>query len=228
MAEICPARDCVIVFVGRSNVLLSAYMEAKRIGNHVTLPASGIRALAGERVNDRFSKEVLDPILRPALRDAKRILVVDFINEGGSLAQVATLIKAYLSMNSIDLQVDALGYGVLMTEGYRAFLAAQEIGFFQISGGGLYTQGTPAFMALESVLEGYAPYDEWNPLKTVGPPVLKRDVRRPYLHLNGRKKDFSYYASYNDVVEYLKKENPVQSIPPPPRDCNALMNGFVN
>jgi|GEM_PF-4980619 len=228
----CPPEDCVIAFIGRSNVLLSAYLDAKQLGAHVSLPVSGIRYVPeAESVSarERFHHEILERYLEPKLKQAKKILVVDYVHRGGSIAQAAIWIQDFAGSEST---VEVMGYGQPLSLEYRNILEDKKIPIKSMDVEGVMARGSVGYLAKESLLEHYAAYDEWNPIYTQSSPKIDPKIRRHYPYYDGPngQKLYSQYASYDDLVELFKQENPIAHLPkkPPEFDCMRLLGSFVN
>jgi hypothetical protein len=229
--EECPTKDCLPVFLGRSNVLMSAYMDAHQIAN-VSLPASGLRHIderSTKAAYQAFTSKVVDPILKPKLNGIKKIALVDYIHQGGSVTRASLWLKEYLQKSSKNLSVKVLGYGKTLQPEYLAKLFAQQIEVKYIPAGNSSLRGSPAYLAKESQVESYAAFGSWEPGSGNPVPEFDSKLRRHYPYYDRENvKLYSEYASYDDLVELFKKENPIEHLPKPIDSCNQWMRGFIN
>lgn len=224
--EECPKPDCLIVFPGRSNILLSGYMNAKNLGKHVNLPVSGIRGSDAEfikKAKPRFTQEVLQPFLKSELNGIKKIVVVDYVNGGGSITNASKWIQEFTHTINPSTKVSVLSYGKTIAPEFEKELSKAGISTHYL-GSSSYS-GSPGQLAAGSLLENYAPYDQWNPISDKNSPVFKKEVRRHYPYPS---EPYNQYASYDDIVEWFKEEKFTPRLPK--IDClnKFLGNAFTN
>jgi hypothetical protein len=208
LESICPPPKCGIVFIGRSNVLMSAYLDAKGSTHHVSLPISGVGDVyhhpeLSKIAKANFKKFVLKDQLSPKLKVWSKLIVVDYVHEGESLAMVSSWIKQY---SGPKIAVKAVGYGDSFSTKPRELLAQNAIAHETIYAGGVRTSGEPASLAFFGLQENYSPYDSFRAERSVGKPTWKNSLRRsyPFRELDNVKR-FHQYASYDDLVQAFKE-----------------------
>lgn len=223
----CPPQDCLRVYVGRSSALLMAYGEAIHLGSsQVGLPLSGMKTIQDGQMGEvlrRFSSEVLDPILKPSVQSGfSKIAVIDFVNGGSTLVRTAEMIQQWLQQSDLKIGMEVLGYGGVLSSEIELRLQSAGLAInrlpFSIGPG---IEGDFSEIVYNSKSEGYAPYDRWNPIETASAPVVQRSLRKPY-HYRGPKNETAY-ASYEDLVEWMKKPQLLS-------DCDLVWQyrNFVN
>ena len=171
------------------------------------------------KAKPRFTQEVLEKFLKPELKLVEKIAVVDFVNSGGSIANASQWIQDFAQEIEHPLKVQVLSYGNGVPSDIEAILGKSSISVKHLSFG--MSEGSPTKLASGSLLEHFAPYGEWNPITTTENPKFNTTIRRDYPYLVNGKKEYSQYASYEDLVEWLKKEEFKPQLPSPQ---NCLFN----
>ncbi|MEZ4815815.1 MAG: hypothetical protein R3A80_11505 [Bdellovibrionota bacterium] len=211
----CPPSTCLIVFIGRSNVIISAFLTAKGIRNHVSLPGTGIRGIPKEKLKAakaNYRVSVLENLLEPQLNGRKKIHVVDFVNSGKSLVIGAQWIQAYAKGIGLH-EISAAYYGTIDRK-YSKVLEQSGIKHEYIYAGGSKQEGSLMYLTKDSQTEHYAPYVAWDPSNSTEKPIIDPSTRRhyPYREADGSTK-YSHFASYNDLITLFEHDDPLTFLP---------------
>ncbi len=225
----CPHSTCLVVFIGRSNVLISAYFEAKNFKNHVSLPGTNLRApLSASNMllaQQNFNELILTPFLAPKIEGRNKIIVVDYSHTGVTLARSAAWIHSFARTHGVN-QTGILYYGVPLQQEHAKQLSSLGIKQEFISLGGSRQVGSLTYLASDSRLSDYAPYGSWEPLKDNTTPKIDPNRRNnyPYYEEDGQKK-YNQYASYNDLIEAFESTNPLSKMYKPAHSCKGMLGG---
>lgn len=212
LAKRCPPPDCLPVFIGRSSSLIAAYWEAQGGPRSLTLPVSGLAHLPESKWSDaekRFQQEVLSPLLDPKTAALREILVIDYVNGGQSLALATSWIADHLRAGAPALRITAAAYGSTLSKGAQSLLEragiSAEILPFSLS----QRPGDLAFLVRQKMVEHYSSAGSFHLDQPMEAPRFDRSLRKPYPYTDG----FSHYASYEDVVAWLKNPALKASLP---------------
>ena len=151
---------------------------------------------------------------------------------GGSVTRTSLWIQNYVTKNKLPIQIQIAHYGASINNKYSQILEAAGIETDSIHLGS--APGTPGYLAKETLTENFAPYDEWNPLKAASRPAFHSHLRRAYPYYNSsNQKEFSHFASYDDLIELFKKVDPIafireQSPATYKVNCNQGLTSFRN
>jgi hypothetical protein len=212
----CKVLSCIPVFMGRSNVLISAQMEAKGIES-VQLPLSGLRSIGLQSLphaKHQFSFKVLRPILLPFIHEhpeAKSLMIVDFVQSGETLVQSSLWIKDFLeSSGNTKLKLEVASYGRTLSSSFVNQLESNGIKVNNlILRDATLRAGSYYGLVQQSMVEAYAPYDHWSPLSK-SEPFIQPAFRRPYPYLDENVRAF---ASYKDLVTWFKNSKLLDELP---------------
>ena len=224
VSEKCPEPDCMKVFIGRSNTLLSASLEAHGDVHHVDLPVSGLKSIALEKMEiakERFNREVVQLILKPKLKNISKVAVIDYMTAGRSLSVASIWIKELIQDH--PSKVIALGYGSSMSDQLKNDLILHHIELHELPFSLEKREGELSLLVSSSKVETYAPYDEWRPAETEKPSI-DPSRRLPYYYhsANGPQ----YFASYEDVVKWFQRTD-LEEVLFKPR-CATYLHDFSN
>ncbi len=222
ITETCPPETCIIAFVGRSNVLVSAYLEAQGILNLVNLPGTGIGNIPADKMSiaqNNFQNYVLTPLLKPELAGRKKILVVDFVNSGSTLVRVAEWIRSF-SKEHGHFETAAFCYGENISATNSEALFNAKISHEYVSSGDTLKEGSLGFLMKDSLIEYHAPYRSWYPLVAQSEAIFNRKLRRKNLNHSGSQS--SFFASYDDLVKLFKLPKPFAKIKKA-RNCSGTV-----
>lgn len=212
----CPPSTCIVAFVGRSNVLISAYMEAKGHKNLVNLPATGVRRenqTPNNQSEENFSKLVLEPILKPKLLGIEKIIVVDFVSTGKSLVRLSHWIQNFCKKLG-SITIEARYYGGVPHSTLLDTLEKKGIKSSFLPSGGVREVGSLNFITQDSQTELHAPYGAWTPDSATSTPKIDPNLRRqsPYRD-ESNPGDTKILASYNDLIALFESDNPLEKLP---------------
>ena len=212
----CGTENCRVLFIGRSNTLISAYLDAKGFVRSITLPISGVMRINPDQTTtakERFHKFVLAPLLLPQVLNSKKFIVVDYINSGISLARASAWIQEFLK-NKLrhSFSIEIIGYGNSFDKEAREILKRSGLKLATIGcNSSAIRIGDLYYLSKESLVEPYSLVESWDPLqgeeKISINPLNK--TRYPYQDKTG----YQYYASYAELIGWLKNKNLPNTLP---------------
>jgi hypothetical protein len=223
---LCPEDKCLMIFLGRSNILLSAKLEAERATNLVTLPMSGIMRIPEDQLFEagkNLETNIFSPLLKDKLKSYNHFAIIDYTNSGESLKRSSLMINQFMNKEVKDYRLQVIAYGKGLKSEALADFQNLNIIVNQLSAGPMTKEGDFLYFVDQSMAEKFAPFDQYTPLegKPLQPFQRNRRLSYPYI-VDPAVKQPTHYASYNDIVEWFSDPEIEKKLYVPRNQCDIL------
>ena len=202
LIEFANQNNARLLFIGRSPVLLAAYLESTGFNNYTFLPLSRIKYFNSEgdklKAKENFLNHNWSQLFNQNVNlPLHRFALVDYVDRGSSLNQLLDWIP--------DGDIQNIGWVRTFGQSSLDLSTSNQVKFpgldiGRLSSSELFGQemtGSYLWLIRYGAIESYAPYKEWDPLIETSPPKISLGIAV-----------YEGYISFNGLVQYFKEIKP--------------------
>ncbi len=177
IAETCPAKDCIILSVGRSPVPINLFLENIKNISLKKIPLSNFRHLLNLKDNSTFNEKFIplskwkrnklfihfDNILGSLdLYSEKNIKIIDFSKNGYSLMAVSSHLEKYFHEKSINTSLEPLAISKESSEYYEKVVSMYGLDYKKFTTLRISPSGDLYRLMSSSAFEHYSSVPKWD------------------------------------------------------------------